>query len=224
MKSIRTLTLGLALVAALPAAGMAQDGGRRLFDNSWFWGVKGGAMTFWTTRISHQPAPFAGIDWLITRRRAALLVSGEQAFFERKSSIYDPNSATQQDEVNMKDMRRLAFTVLAFPTGVAGHDFTGIRPYAGIGFSWNFIQTATIPGVQAGTAQGDSAAARLKDVQSAGSPHLMIGAQTQYRRVSLFGQASVMWAQKRFLLNNNETYFLEGGMRINLGSAIERPN
>ena len=222
MKAIRTLTLALGLVAMLPLAASAQEG--RLFENSWFWGVKGGSMTFWTSRVQHQPAPIVGAEWLITRRRGALLVSGEQGFFEEQSSIYDPTSPTTQRTVDIKDLRRVSFTLLGFPESVAGHRFVGIRPYAGLGFSFNWIQQAVGVGVPTGTPQAESIAARIEDVKSAASPHIMLGAQGQYRRVVLFGQGSMMWSQKRFLLNNNETYILEGGVRINLGSAIERPD
>jgi hypothetical protein len=41
-------------------------------------------------------------------------------------------------------------------------------------------------------------------------------------RFSVFGQGSYMPAQADFVLNNNETYFVEAGIRYNIGSAIER--
>ena len=222
MKSIRTLTLGLALVASVPAAATAQSG--RNFENSWFWGAKGGAMTFWTTRVKHQPAPLVGAEWLITRRRAALNVSLEQAFFDEKSTVFDPSAVDQQRTVQIKDLRRLSMTLLAFPGSIAGHQFGSFRPYGGVGFSLLGIQKTTPEGVASGTPQADTLNARILDVKSAMAPHLMIGAQTGYRRVTLFGQASGMWAQKRFLFNDRPTYVIEGGVRINLGSAIERPN
>jgi hypothetical protein len=222
MKAIRTLTLALGLVATLPLTAAAQEG--QHFDNSWFWGAKAGTMTFWTSRVQHQPAPIVGAEWLITRRRAALLISGEQSFFEEQSAIYDPSAPSQQRTVDIKDMRRASFTLLGFPEGMMGHRFIGIRPYAGLGFSWSFIQQANGVGVPTGTAQGDTILARIEDVKSAGAPHLMVGAQGQFRRVVLFGQGTMMWSHKRFLLNNNESYILEGGVRINFGSSIERPD
>lgn len=220
MKSIRTLTLALGLLAALPVAASAQEA--RHFENSWFWGAKAGTMTVWTTRVSHQPVPIVGAEWLITRRKAALMISGEQAFFEEQSSVYDPSAPLQQRTVNMTDLRRAVFTIVGFPSGVAGHRFVGIRPYAGLGFSFNWVQTADPVGVTPGTPAADSAYARIEDVRSFASPHLMVGAQGQYRRVVLFGQGSLIWAEKRSLFNNNESYQLEGGIRFNFGPSVEK--
>ena len=222
MKAIRTFMAGLGLLALLPMAAQAQD--ERLFNDSWFWGVKGGVMTFWTTRVEHQPAPLVGVDWLITRRQAALLVSLEQAFFEEQSSVFDPSAANQDRTVDMNDARRLNFTLLAMPTSIAGKRFTGIRPYAGLGFSFLLVTDATGEGVVVGTPQSDTVAARIEDVRTSTSPHLLLGAQTQFGRLALFGQGSVMFAQKRSLFNNGATYVLEGGVRYNFGSRIERPD
>ena len=51
---------------------------------------------------------------------------------------------------------------------------------------------------------------------------MILGAQLQLLRFSVFGQGSYMPAQADFLLNNNETYFLEAGIRYNIGSSIEK--
>ena len=222
MKAIRTIMAGLGLLALLPMAAQAQD--ERLFNDSWFWGVKGGVMTFWTSRVEHQPAPLVGVDWLITRRQGALLVSLEQGFFEEQSSVYDPSAANQDRTVDIEDVRRLNFTLLAMPTSIAGRRMTGIRPYAGLGFSFHMVREALGEGVVMGTPQADTVAARIEDVRSATSPHLMLGAQTQLSRLAFFGQGSVMWGQKRSLFNNGATYVLEGGVRFNFGSSVERPD
>lgn len=221
MKAIRTLMAGLGLVMLLPLTAQAQD--ERLFNDSWFWGVKGGVMTFWTSRVDHQPAPLVGAEWLITRQRAGLLISAEQAFFEEQSSVYDPSAANQDRTVDMEDVRRLNFTLLAMPTSIAGRRMTSLRPYAGLGFSINVVKEATGQGIIAGTPQADTVAARIEDVRSSTSPHLMLGAQTQLGRLALFGQGSVMWGAKRSLFNGGATYVLEGGVRFNMGSAIDRP-
>ena len=217
MKSIRIVLAGLGLLAALPAAATAQDS--RPFDNSWFWGVKGGALTFWTNRVQHAPAPLVGIDWLITRHRGGLLLSAEQGFFDEKSSIFDPSAAGQQRDVNISDVRRFNFTLLGFPS-----PHGALRPYAGAGFSMNVIERAEAVGVTAGTAQADTVASRIEDVRTSFVPHLMLGLQTNVRRFAIFGQTSVMFGEKRSLFNNNHTYILEGGIRSNFGTSIDRDN
>jgi hypothetical protein len=62
----------------------------------------------------------------------------------------------------------------------------------------------------------------LDNEQTRASPIFMVGAQLQLLRFSVFGQGSYMPAQDEFLLNNNETYFVEAGVRYNIGSAIEK--
>ena len=51
----------------------------------------------------------------------------------------------------------------------------------------------------------------------------MLGAQTQFGRLAIFGQGSVVWGEKRSLFNGGANYVLEGGIRFNMGSAIDRP-
>lgn len=217
MKSIRRLIAVLALTALLPATGSAQEG--KLFKDSWFWGAKAGVMTFWTTRVAHAQAPLFGADWLITRSKGALLVSGEQGFFEEKSSVFDPSEPDQQRTVAISNIRRATFTLLGFPK-----QYGALRPYVGLGVAYNFIQKASPVGLTSGSAQSDTISARVRDEQSSASPVFMIGLQGQVRRFSIFGQGSLMYSQNRLLFNNNETYVLEGGIRYNIGSSIDRPN
>ena len=217
MKSIRTLIAVLGLTALLPATGAAQEG--KLFKDSWFWGAKAGVMTFWTTRVRHAQAPLFGADWLITRSKGALLVSGEQGFFQEESSIFDASQPNQDRTVAIKDIRRATFTLLGFPK-----QYGLLRPYVGLGVSYNFIQKAAAAGLTQGSAQADTINARVRDRQSSAAPLFMIGLQGQYSRFSVFGQGSLMYSQNRLLFNNNETYILEGGIRYNIGSSIDRPN
>jgi hypothetical protein len=52
----------------------------------------------------------------------------------------------------------------------------------------------------------------------------MVGVQLQYLRFSAFGQASIMPAQARFMMNSRPVYHLEGGIRWNVGTSIDRPD
>lgn len=217
MKSIRTLIAVLGLTALVPATGAAQEG--RLFKDSWFWGAKAGVMTFWTTRVKHAQAPLFGADWLITRSKGALLVSGEQGFFEEESSVFDASEADQERTVEISDIRRATFTVLGFPK-----QYGVLRPYVGLGVSFNFIQKAAATGLTSGSAQADTIGARVRNEQSSAAPLFMVGLQAQYSRFSIFGQGSMLYAQNGLLFNNNETYVFEGGIRYNIGSSIDRPN
>lgn len=197
MRMFRRLTLGLTVLSFVPAVASAQSGSR--FTDSWFWGVKGGNMTFWTPRVKHAQAPLIGAEWLITRTRGALYVSVDQAFFDERSSL---NGAA----IGIENNRRLTVALFAFPKEIGM-----IRPYGGLGIATNFIQNVDLRG---SGQSPDTVAVRTTNV----FPMMTAGLQFQMRRLSLFAQGSVMWANNNFLIND-ETYFLEGGIRYNVGRA-----
>ena len=97
MRIVRTFGLVLFAATALPMLAGAQATSlptaksARDFDDSWFWGVKGGSTMFTTGEAgtSKVSAPTVGFEWLITRSRVALNVSVEQAFFDNTASVFD---------------------------------------------------------------------------------------------------------------------------------------
>lgn len=197
MRTFRRLTLGLAALSFVPAVASAQSGSR--FSDSWFWGVKAGNMTFWTPRVKHAQAPLIGAEWLITRTHGALYVAVDQAFFDEMSSV-------NGSAVGIENNRRLTVSLFAFPKEIGM-----IRPYAGLGIATNFIQNTNSRGTGLNP---DTLASRTTNV----FPMMTAGMQFQMRRLSLFAQGSVMWANNNFLIND-ETYFLEGGVRYNVGRS-----
>ncbi|HEX8849583.1 MAG TPA: hypothetical protein VF761_08635 [Gemmatimonadaceae bacterium] len=208
MRSKLRLLAGLAIIALAPRVGAAQEG--RLFKDSWFFGAKAGNMTYWTTTTSHGQAPLLGGETLITRSRGGLYLSLDQAFFDGTTTVI--NSSGAEQIVDIKDNRRATIAAMIFPKA-----FGWIRPYGGIGFALNFMQQANARG-------GADPATQtiINDQKTASSPVFMVGTQLQLLRFSVFGQATYMPAQNAFLLNNNETYFVEAGIRYNIGSSIER--
>lgn len=216
MRILRTLAIAGALAALAPAAAQAQtvaDG----FSNSWFWGAKAGIMTFWTKDVSHAPAPLLGAEWMITRQRAALYLSVDQSFFE-ETTVYPAYASTGayvgDARARFENMRRVTGQIFVFPKR-----FGALRPYGGLGFALNFIERAADDG---NAPAGSDTEMSLEDIQSRGSLIATAGLQMQLSRLAVFGQGSWMPAQSRFLLNNNETYFVEAGVRVNLAPAVER--
>lgn len=209
MRMTRLLATGLALALLVPALAQAQEG--RRFTDSWFWGVKATNMTYWTTNIRHGQAQGLGGEWLLTKTRAALLLSGEWYSFGDVYDLDDTEMSTLRGEpVAMRSMSRLSATLLAFPKNLGG-----LRPYAGIGFAYNRIDASIPSGSRISKGEVDDAAMII-------SPTLMAGLQAQYRRFSVFGQGTFQASQaNEFLLNGNQTYFLEGGIRYNFGKSIE---
>ncbi len=236
MRPIRSLTTGLALSVLLPVASQAQQG--RLFDNSWFWGVGGGALTYWTSTTAHAEAPSVSLDWLITRQHFALLVGFDQTFFVAHNLTYVDQGRFYTDttlsnyynvayyaQATIRNSRHLTASFLAFP----GHG--PIRPYAGIGVSMNFIQggvtTSAAPPLTPadqwypqyyGSQYRDEAADWV-------SPVLTAGLQLQLSRFSVYGQAKLF----PMSVNTSQPYFftdqgfvmLQAGIRVNVASLAK---
>lgn len=233
MRIPRPLLLAATALAVLaPATSRAQ--GSRPFADSWYWGAKAGTMTFWTPLVNHAVAPLGGIEWLITKRRAALYLSGEQVFFTENSifPVYnrDPDNAASysadsiglvpvgEGVVRMHNMRRFSAMLLAFPV-----DLGGLRPYAGVGFSLNAIRGAAITDLFITPSPGQCCAVlpSLHATQTSTSAVFMGGLQGQVGRAVLFGQGQIIPSNRRFLFTPRSTFVLEGGVRYNVGSARE---
>jgi hypothetical protein len=213
MRTIRGSALVLALMALTPAMSDAQS--VRPFTDSWFWGAKVGALAYSTTRIENGFAPSIGGEWLITRNRGALYVSLDRAFFSEQSSISDPTSVTGDRVVNIRDLTRLSFSLLAFPK-----QYDNLRPYGGVGLALNFIHRAAANEDAFGSAGFVSE--RIEDERSRASFQVMAGVQAQLRTMTVFGQIVMLPFDTNFLLNGRSGYSLETGIRWNVGSAIDK--
>ncbi|MFL5576156.1 MAG: hypothetical protein ACJ79S_09340 [Gemmatimonadaceae bacterium] len=238
MRMIRHLLLaGTALVALAPAAARAQDG--RHFIDSWFVGAKGGVLTFWTSEVSHAPATLAGVETMITRSRAALYLSADESMFAENGTftIYnkdpeDPGSFDVKDSagvipvgtgtVRMHNLRRYQASLYAFPLKRGG-----IRPYLGVGIVLNEVRKTEITNMSF-VAPVDSlpqpccaVAASLESARSTTSAIFTAGVQAQFARASLFGHATIMPENSRFLFGRRAPFSIEGGIRYNIGPSRE---
>ena len=212
-------------VCTLSHAAAAQDGHgavalpdpRRQFDDSWFWGAKGGAMRFGTMLDGRVTAPLAGAEWMITRHRGALVVSAEQAFFDRTSLVADPTTSAGLRSVSIKDARRYSAAAVAAPK-----TFGWARPYAGLGLGIQVIRETAANGDFTSQAQYDEIADRIDGGQSIVAPFVVAGVQGQFGRYALFVQGSAQGAQTRSLWNFGGMSQIEAGVRFNLASAFEK--
>ena len=214
MRTVRWMSSVLALVALTPVVSAAQS--NRLFENAWFWGAKAGLMNFSTGNNNTTTAPLVGAEWLITRNRAGLYLSAEQAFFNTTGYVFDSNG--QPYNVALKDSRRYTAALLAFPV-----NWGSLRPYGGVGLSLNLIQHATVDQSQfIDPDQEDVVANAVHEERDRVSFIIMGGLQAQYRRFSVFGQATYMPARANFFFSGRSTYIVEGGIRYNVGSSIDK--
>lgn len=219
MRTIRTLTAGLACAALLPAVAAAQSvpQAARSFTDSWYWGAKGGVSMFGAA-AEDISAPTVGGEWMITRTRIAMYVSVEQSFFDTQGGVFDPTSAGSVRVVDIKDSRRYNLQLFAFPKS-----YGSFRPYAGLGFALITIRDAQPTGTFSTPTSQDSIYTDVDDQSSRTAPVFTLGGQYDWKRFALFGQASTMPTRNRFLINGKaNTYLLEAGLRYNLVDAIEK--
>src|SRR5687768_9472412 len=165
---VRCVASAIAFAAMMPAAGLTQLP-RDDFKDSWFWGVKGGVISFSTTTVENKVEPVIGGEWLLTRTRGALYLALDQALFDATSSFQD--TLEQTHTVTIRDMRRATAAALAFPFSLES-PIGVVRPYAGVGFALNFIRSATVTALPADTAQRRDVRERLEDQQDRAAPLL----------------------------------------------------
>jgi hypothetical protein len=218
MATVQSVAAAIALAAMIPVSGLTQPNVN--FKDSWFWGVKGGVISFSTTTVEDRTEPVIGGEWLLTRTQGALYLALDQSLFSASSSLTDTTG--QAHNVTIRDMRRFTAAAMAFPLYFdAG--FASIRPYAGVGFSLNFLRTAELTGAPpADTILRKDVNRRLEDEQDRAAPVLILGVQFQFGRIAAFGQATGMPADAGFLLNGRPTLFAEVGLRFNAGSSRQR--
>jgi hypothetical protein len=209
----RVWVAGLLCAALVPATGSAQR--VREFEDSWFWGVKGGVSSFSPTLGDSETAATFGAEWLITRSHGALYVSVDQANIQATSAVFDPTADGSVRQVAVDKLRRVGFAALAFPK-----KFGRFRPYAGLGLSIDLIGDA-VPLITADESSVDDAVyERIDERKSQSALLAMGGVQAQVGRAAVFGQASFIPANKKFLLDNSMR-FCEFGVRFNFVGARE---
>ncbi|MGQ0713827.1 MAG: hypothetical protein ACT4PJ_08845 [Gemmatimonadaceae bacterium] len=217
MPTVRRIACALALVAIPSQVALAQL--RHSFKDSWFWGVKGGVMSFSTTTVENRTEPVGGAEWLLTRSQGALYIAVDQALFNASSSFLD--TLGQSHTVTIRDMRRITGAAMAFPFAFDA-SFAMLRPYAGVGFALNFLGTAELDaGLPTDSAARRDVSRRLEDQQDRAAPLLILGLQGQVGRIAAFVQGTIMPAETRFLLNGSPTMFAEVGVRFNAGRSRE---
>jgi len=211
---MRWFIAGLVTTAALSANASAQSS--RYFDDSWFWGVKTGVATFTPTLGASETAATYGAEWLITRTRAGLYVSFDQANVSTTSAVLDATSSDGIRPVEVSKLNRIGFAALAFPKR-----FGNVRPYAGLGVSIDLVGRARPFLFDDEVEVDDAVFERIDERKSQAGVLAMAGVQFQVQRAAVFVQASVVPGQSGFLLGKNALGFFEGGVRYNFGSSRE---
>jgi hypothetical protein len=219
MRTIRALTIAAAVVVAVPTISAAQQG--RPFKDAWFWGIKGGGLTLVDSGQAYKQAPLVGLEWLITRTHGGLYIAGSEAFFKQQTYVArDPSQADSGLRVvDLQNMRKLDVAIMGFPG-----QHLRFHPYAGIGFTLNQIVSAHARPPFANNDQIDYANQVIQDEKVAFSPLLIVGGQYALRKMSIFGQGSLIPTQSQFIGYNGKSmnFTYEIGLRYNVGTSIDR--
>jgi hypothetical protein len=229
MRSCHLVVLSLAAAAAagfIPSSGGAQSATRG-FADSWYWGVYGGATSFATAAGSDNlrtNAPSIGVDWMLTRKSFALNIFADQTFFSTLSSIASPTGPAPLP-VYISDMRRLGFAAMIFTP-----EYRAIKPYFGLGYSFNFISSAdlrtcsncvTFPT----QAAADSNQRAIVNAKAMGKAFGSVGVMYLWRRFAPFAQYTLMPTQGGsdwYLNGSGITTIWTVGLRYNFGTSIEK--
>jgi hypothetical protein len=216
MQKLRAVAVAVVATLVVSASASAQE--MRNFDNSWFWGFKSGVNTFSAPGHGNTSTVDLGIDWLITRTKGGLYVSGDQSIFKRDVDVFDPASSTGQRTVQVSDLRRISFAAVAFPK-----HFGGITPYAGVGYTIAVLGDAR---VRVDTTSGNplpnnAFLDKVDNARSRGAVFGMGGIQIQTRRAAIFAQETMLPSNGQFLFPSVLSFF-EFGVRYNFGSSIDR--
>lgn len=206
----------VALVATVVVAGSARAQENRNFDNSWFWGFKSGVNTFSVPGHGNTSTVDLGIDWVITRSKGGLYVSGNQSVFQRDLEFLDPASNTGQRTVRVNDLRRITLGALAFPK-----HFGGITPYAGLGYTIAVLGDARVFVDSANTFPSNAFLDEVESERSRSAVVAIGGVQIQASRMAIFAQETIVPSNSTFLFRSVLNFF-EFGIRLNLGSSIDR--
>lgn len=221
MRVLRVLAAvtAIAIFATQPLA--AQDG--RQFKDAWFWGVKAGTMLYSSASTTGAAAPMVGLDWVITRTRGGLYASYDQGFLTTLGSFpdRDPNNAPFDHLVDLSGYRRVQIAAMIFPMQSAT-----VHPYLSAGFAMSQVATAEMRGGAGSTSRYASALDSVRIKRTSFGPVFMGGAQYRLPRFSVFGQATMAPTQTNFFLARNGGrafgFTLEGGVRYNVGSSIDK--
>jgi hypothetical protein len=214
MQKLRAVAVAVVATLVVSASAGAQE--MRNFDNSWFWGFKSGVNTFSAPGHGNTSTVDLGVDWLITRTRGGLYVSGDQSIFKRDVDVSDPASRTGQRTVQVSDLRRISFAAVAFPK-----HFGGITPYAGVGYTIAVLGDARVYVDSLNTAPNNAFLDKVDAARSRGAVFGMGGVQIQTRRAAIFAQETMLPSNGQFLFPSVLSFF-EFGVRYNFGSSIDR--
>ena len=223
MRFLRVPAMAFGLVALVSASSAALEG--RQFKDSWFWGLKTGAVSYSSATTTSGGAPLIGGEWLITRTQGGLYLSFDQAFLTTTGGFVDhsPDSAKSfVSPVTLSNLRRFTIAGMLFPGATRDR-----HPYFGLGVAVNQIAGAALVYPSTTDAHTRLANDSIQAKKAAFSPLLIGGLQLRKRPASIFVQGTAALSSQRFFLSNPNSarafdLSIEAGVRYNVGTSIDR--
>lgn len=229
MRLLRVSVVAAIFAALLAQPSAAQEG--RPFRDAWFWGVRGGVLNYSSDADLQGPAsgrgtdnaaaPLVGIDWLITRTRGGLYVGVDQSFFT-SAAYYRRPFVAGDPGADLRNLRRVSLAGVLFPM-----QRPLMHPYVGFGLSLNQIGAVGLDAPIGIPALASAARDSLQSKRVTIAPMLIAGIQQRLPRFSVYAQGSGTWLQQGYFLKHVDPkhflqWTLEGGIRYNVGSSIDR--
>jgi hypothetical protein len=201
--------LGAALLT-MAVAGPLSAQAVQDWQYKWFWGVRGGVMSYELPNFGRQFTGVGGAEWLITARRVALHLGYDQSFAGATDS-FTVNGLSSPEQVSFDGIRQIQIDVVALIGDKA------FQPIIGGGF---VIETLTNAHSTASTSSTTVADA-INNAASGGFLHLMAGAQYRMgKKLAIFGNFGYTTQGRTFLLAGSAMTF-EGGVRYAFLGAKE---
>lgn len=219
MRLFRVLVVATSFAALLAQPSAAQEG--RPFHDAWFWGVKGGIVSYSADGTDNNGAPMVGLDWLITRSRGGLYATIDESFMSTYGFYREP-FVTGDPYVTLQNERRISIVGMIFPMQTPT-----THPYVGLGASLHQVVNTGLTNTISLPALRDAARDSIQANKATIAPTVIAGVQQRLPQFSVFVQGSGTWLQRGYYLRHESpkrgiALSLEAGIRYNVGSSIDR--
>src|SRR5260221_14461476 len=87
MRLLRALAMAAVFAVLLSRSAAAHDA--RQFKDAWFWGVKGGALSFSSSTTTNTGSPLVFGEWLVPRAYGGLYIIYDYGFFNTQGRYCD---------------------------------------------------------------------------------------------------------------------------------------
>ena len=189
----------LAQAAARPLAAQTYD-----WQYKWYWGVKGGMLTYSLPTTGQAVTPQLGGEWVVTAKRTALYVGFSQSPTAQQDTFRLASVSGGPYQIAFDGMRRIQIGVMVFPTN------GNLQPYVGGGF---VIETLTNARYTGAAAISSTVSTAINNASSGGFALVIAGIQLRMgRKLAIYAHYQGCPQGHDFLLAGSSNS-LEAGIR-----------